>query len=88
MRAVTVSPGPTRTRLWTDPDRPAGDLARALGVGLDDLLAGLPDRVGMSIGRLAAPGETAATIAFLASPLAGAITGVDVLVDGGAVKTV
>jgi enoyl-[acyl-carrier-protein] reductase (NADH) len=29
-----------------------------------------------------------ATIAFIASPLAGAITGTDILVDGGTVKTV
>lgn len=49
-RAVTVSPGPTRTRLWTDADRPARDLAR-LGIGLDDLVAGLPGQMGMSIGR-------------------------------------
>jgi NAD(P)-dependent dehydrogenase (short-subunit alcohol dehydrogenase family) len=88
LRAVTVSPGPTRTRMWTDPDRPAGDLARSLGIELDHLLAGLPQQMGLSIGRLAEPEETAATIAFLASPLAGAITGTDILVDGGAVKTV
>jgi NAD(P)-dependent dehydrogenase (short-subunit alcohol dehydrogenase family) len=88
MRAVTVSPGPTRTRLWTDADRPAGDLARSLGIGMDDLVAAVPGQMGMSIGRLAEPEETAATIAFLASPLAGAITGSDVLVDGGAVKTI
>lgn len=85
LRAVTVSPGPTRTQMWTDP---AGDLARSLGIELDHLLAGLPQQMGLSIGRLAEPEETAATIAFLASPLAGAITGTDILVDGGAVKTV
>lgn len=88
VRAVTVSPGPTRTALWTDPDSPAGDLARSLGIGLDDLLAGLPGQMGISTGRLAEPAEVAATIAFLASPLAGSITGTDVLVDGGTVKTV
>jgi NAD(P)-dependent dehydrogenase (short-subunit alcohol dehydrogenase family) len=88
LRAVTVSPGPTRTGMWTDPQRPAGDLARSLGIELDHLVAGLPQQMGLSIGRLAEPEETAATIAFLASPLAGAITGTDILVDGGAVKTV
>lgn len=88
MRAITVSPGPTRTQMWTDPDRPPGDLARSLGIGHDDLLAGLPGQMGISIGRLAEPEETAATIAFLASPWAAAITGTDVLVDGGVIKTV
>jgi NAD(P)-dependent dehydrogenase (short-subunit alcohol dehydrogenase family) len=88
LRAVTVSPGPTRTGMWTDPDRPAGDLARSLGIEHDQLLAALPQQMGLSIGRLVEPEETAATIAFLASPLAGAITGADILVDGGAVKTV
>jgi NAD(P)-dependent dehydrogenase (short-subunit alcohol dehydrogenase family) len=88
LRAVTVSPGPTRTGMWTDPDRPAGDLARSLGIEHDHLLAALPQQMGLSIGRLVEPEETAATIAFLASPLAGAITGADILVDGGAVKTV
>jgi NAD(P)-dependent dehydrogenase (short-subunit alcohol dehydrogenase family) len=66
----------------------SGDLARSLGIELDHLVAGLPQQMGLSIGRLAEPEETAATIAFLASPLAGAITGTDILVDGGAVKTV
>ena len=88
MRAVTVSPGPTRTALWTADDGPAADTARALGIGHDDLLAGLPGQMGISTGRLAEPEETAATIAFLASPLAGALTGIDVLVDGGTVKAV
>lgn len=68
LRAVTVSPGPTRTGMWTDPNRPAGDLARSLGTELDHLVAGLPQQMGLSIGRLAEPEETAATIAFLASP--------------------
>ncbi len=86
LRAVTVSPGPTRTGLWTDPDGPGGHLARALGMGQDDLLAALPGQMGISTGRLAEPEETAATIAFLASPWAGSVTGTDVLVDGGAVK--
>jgi NAD(P)-dependent dehydrogenase (short-subunit alcohol dehydrogenase family) len=88
VRAVTVSPGPTRTGMWTDPDSAAGGLARSLGIGLDQLVAGVPAQMGISTGRLAEPEETAATIAFLASPWAGSITGTDVLVDGGAVKTV
>ncbi|MFK0292830.1 SDR family oxidoreductase [Streptomyces sp. NPDC090442] len=88
MRAVTVSPGPTRTRNWTDADSLAGALARSRGIGQDELLAGLPQDAGISIGRIIEPEEVAATIAFLASPRAGAITGSDILVDGGVIKTV
>lgn len=56
LRAVTVSPGPTRTGMWTDPARPAGDLARSLGIEHDHLLAGLPQQMGLSIGRLVEAG--------------------------------
>jgi 3-oxoacyl-[acyl-carrier protein] reductase len=38
------------------------------------------------MGRLARPEEQAAATAFLASDLAGYITGVSLLVDGGAVR--
>ncbi|WP_262703264.1 MULTISPECIES: SDR family oxidoreductase [Streptomyces] len=88
MRAVTVSPGPTRTRNWTDSDSLAGALSRSRGIGQDELLAGLPKDAGISIGRIIEPEEVASAIAFLASPQAGAITGSDVLVDGGVIKTV
>ena len=88
MRAVTVSPGPTRTGNWTDPASMAGDLARRHGLGMDEFLAALPGEMGMSTGRLAEPEETAATIAFLVSPHAANITGIDVVVDGGLIKTV
>jgi putative oxidoreductase len=88
LRAVTVSPGPTRTRNWTDPDGYAGRLAAARGVDLDDHLRTVATEMGLTIGRLSEPGETAALIAFLASPRAGNLTGVDVLADGGAIKTV
>ncbi|MCD2190397.1 SDR family oxidoreductase [Actinomycetospora soli] len=88
MRAVTVSPGPTRTGNWTDPASMAGDLAHREGLELDEFLARLPGEMGISTGRLAEPEETAATIAFLASPHAANITGIDVVVDGGVLKTV
>ncbi|MFC7479306.1 SDR family oxidoreductase [Luedemannella flava] len=34
-------------------------------------------------GRLVCPEEVAAAVAYLAGPLAGAVTGVDLAVDGG-----
>lgn len=88
VRALTVSPGPTRTQNWSDPDGYAGRLAAARGVDLDDYLSDVAREMGLSIGRLSEPEETAALIAFLASPRAGNLTGADVLADGGVIKTV
>ncbi|MFD0743301.1 SDR family oxidoreductase [Phytohabitans flavus] len=88
LRALTVSPGPTRTRNWADPDGYAGELARNAGMSIDEFLAHVPERMGITTGRLTEPAETAALVTFLASPLAGNITGVDYLADGGVIKTV
>ncbi|WP_158892275.1 SDR family NAD(P)-dependent oxidoreductase [Amycolatopsis anabasis] len=88
VRALTVSPGPTRTRNWSDPGGYAGDLARAEGADLDRFLAEVPARMGITTGRLTEPAETAALVTFLASPLAGNLNGADYLADGGVLKTV
>jgi NAD(P)-dependent dehydrogenase (short-subunit alcohol dehydrogenase family) len=40
------------------------------------------------IGRMGAPEEVAAAVAFLASPLAGYITGANLVIDGGFTKRV
>lgn len=88
VRVVTVSPGPTRTSLWTDPDGFGGALAAAQGVPHADLVAGLAAASGIRSGRLVEPEQVAALVAYLASPLAASMTGQDYLVDGGAIKTV
>jgi len=76
-----VCPGPTST------DR-AIELAAARaakkGISVDEELEATSQNI--PIGRLARPEEQAAAAAFLASELAGYITGVSLLVDGGAVK--
>ncbi|MCO5997249.1 SDR family oxidoreductase [Actinoallomurus rhizosphaericola] len=88
LRVLTVSPGPTRTQNWGDPDGYAGELARAAGEPLDEFLARVPERMGITTGRLTEPEETAALVTFLVSPLAGNLTGADYLADGGVIKTV
>lgn len=88
LRALTVTPGPTRTRHWSEPDGYAGQLARAAGVDFDRFLAAVPQRMGITTGRLTEPEETAALVAFLASPRSGNLTGADFLADGGVIKTV
>ncbi|MEW6020424.1 MAG: 3-oxoacyl-[acyl-carrier-protein] reductase [Pseudomonadota bacterium] len=63
--------------------------AVAPGYVVTDMTADLPDNLKEKIagntplGRLAAPGEVASVIAFLASPAAGYITGAVIPVDGG-----
>ena len=79
IRIVTVTPGPTRTAMW---DR----FAAASGAPLDAVLAGVPDQLGMLIGRMIDPAEVADLVAYLASPLAAAVVGADVVIDGGALR--
>ena len=88
LRALTVSPGPTRTQNWSDPEGYASHLAEQAGVPLSDFLAAVPAAMSITTGRLTEPEETAALITFLASPLAGNLTGADYLADGGVIKTV
>lgn len=88
VRVNTVSPGPTLTRNWKDPEGFAGDLAKAAGLSYDVFMEGLPASMGISTGRLAAPEELAALVGFLVSSHAANITGVDYRVDGGVIKTV
>lgn len=88
LRVVTVSPGPTRTPLWTNPDGPSGLLARKSGITVEELVAGLPEAMGIATGRITEPEETAALIAFVASPRGGNITGTDLVADGGLLKAV
>ena len=85
VRVTTVSPGPTRTDLWEGPD--GAQLAAAVGVPHQDLLAQLPAMMGMVTGRITEPEEVAALITFLLSDVAGNITGSDHLIDGGLIRT-
>ncbi|MBB5915916.1 putative oxidoreductase [Nocardia transvalensis] len=88
LRALTVSPGPTRTRNWSAPDGYAADVAAKNGVTLDEFLTQAPALMGITTGRLTEPHETAALVTFLASSASGNLTGADYLADGGAIKTV
>ncbi|OLR95429.1 SDR family oxidoreductase [Actinokineospora bangkokensis] len=88
LRALTVSPGPTRTQNWSDPSGYAAYLAQKAGIPLADFLADVPANMRITTGRLTEPEETAALITFLASPRAANLTGTNHLADGGAIKTV
>ncbi|MCO5968844.1 SDR family NAD(P)-dependent oxidoreductase [Actinoallomurus soli] len=88
VRVNTVSPGAVRTALWEAPDGYGAGLAKAFGVSQEELLAALPQQTGMTTGRLIEPAEVAALVTYLASPLAASVNGADLVIDGGAIKTV
>ncbi|MFI8460574.1 oxidoreductase [Kitasatospora sp. NPDC085464] len=87
VRVNTVSPGPTATPVWTDPDGFGSKVAAASGVDHDALLAALPGQFNIASGRLTAPEEVADLVAFLLSERAANIHGADHVIDGGTIKT-
>ncbi|MER6562042.1 SDR family oxidoreductase [Streptomyces sp. NPDC001027] len=88
VRINTISPGAVRTALWESPESYGAELACSMGVTQEQLLAQIPAATGMTTGRLLEPSEVATAVAYLASPLAASMSGTDLLVDGGSVKTV
>lgn len=84
VRAITVSPGPVRTQVWTDGDGLIARLAATQGVEHHVFADQLISTLGPSTGRLTTPVEVARLVAFLAAP--NNITGAEYLIDGGVIK--
>jgi NAD(P)-dependent dehydrogenase (short-subunit alcohol dehydrogenase family) len=85
VRVVSVSPGPTRTAMWLGPAGVAQVVAAERGITPEEVVAGAEREI--PLGRLAEPAEIAAVVAFLGSPRASYVSGVDLLVDGGLIPT-
>jgi len=85
IRVNTVSPGPVSTDLWLGADGVAARVAASQGRDPGAVAAAA---AGESVtGRFTHPDEVAALVTFLASDIAGNITGTDVIIDGGLIST-
>jgi NAD(P)-dependent dehydrogenase (short-subunit alcohol dehydrogenase family) len=89
VRVNAVSPGPVRTPGWTDDGRLADGMAAASGATRDQVLdEAVPAGMGIALGRMGEADEIADAVAFLLGPQARWITGTDLVIDGGTIKTV
>jgi NAD(P)-dependent dehydrogenase (short-subunit alcohol dehydrogenase family) len=88
IRVNAISPGPVETDLWLGEHGVAATVAAMTGVDADtareQVVAGIG---GFATGRFTRPDEVATLAAFLASEAAGNITGTNVVIDGGLIKT-
>ncbi|TWF76510.1 NAD(P)-dependent dehydrogenase (short-subunit alcohol dehydrogenase family) [Pseudonocardia hierapolitana] len=87
VRVNTVLPGPVRTDVWTRPGGPGDMLARRAGSTPDAFQDELPDVLGLSTSRLTEPEEVAALVVFLASGRVRNMSGSELVIDGGMLKS-
>lgn len=88
VRVNAVSPGPVRTPGLADEGGPADAMAAAIGTTRQQVLDEIfPAELRMALGRLGESSEVAGAVAFLLSEDARWITGTDLVVDGGVLKT-
>ena len=81
VRVVTISPGLTATPMWLGRDGIASQLGAMSGTDPVDVAANAA--AGTPLGRFITPEEVADCICFVASPRASAVTGAELVVDGG-----
>jgi len=85
IRVNTVSPGPVATALWLGAGGVAETVAGATGLSPQAVAEGAV--AGTATRRFSQPKEVADAVLFLASDLAGNITGADITIDGGMIPT-
>lgn len=78
VRVNTISPGPVRTRVWTNPQT-----ARSAGLTPEEFIEAVPKMTGLATGRIIEPEEVATLVVLLASGKVPSITGSDYTIDAG-----
>lgn len=88
IRVNTVSPGPVRTAWWTKEGGAADVIAGQAGADRERVMTELvPQMMNLTSGRLVTPQEVADAVILAASPRSGSMTGSDLVVDAGFLKT-
>lgn len=88
IRVNAISPGPVETDLWLGDHGVAATVAAMTGVDKDTARANVVAGIGgFATGRFTTPDEVAALVVMLASGRLGNVTGTDVIIDGGLIKT-
>lgn len=85
IRVVTVAPGLTATPMWLGPSGVASQIAAATNG--DAAAIAEATATSTPLGRFLSPDEIANCICFMASPRASAVTGAEIVVDGGLTQT-
>ena len=89
VRVNAISPGPVSTDLWLGEGGVAQTVAKAAGVDPDTARARVIASIGgLATGRFTTPEEVATLAVMLASPRTGNVTGSNVVIDGGLIKTI
>lgn len=84
VRVVSVSPGPTLTPQWTEPGGQLEQYAARHGCTPEEARdRAIPEELGLSLRRFVQPEDIANTVLFAASPRSRALTGTELVVDGG-----
>lgn len=88
IRVNAISPGPVETDLWLGEHGVAATVAAMTGVDADTARARVVAGIGgFATGRFTRPDEVAALAVMLASDQLANITGDNVVIDGGLIKT-
>jgi NAD(P)-dependent dehydrogenase (short-subunit alcohol dehydrogenase family) len=85
VRVNTISPGPVQTDLWLGDDGVAATVGQATGTTPDDIVR--QQQADIVTGRFTHPQEIADLVLLLASDRITNVTGSDLLIDGGLIKT-